>query len=209
MFGIQHFDAFLIGCVVLNLTPGLDTFYILARSSREGRAVGMGAALGINAGCLIHTVAAVLGLSAVLMASALAFSALKYIGAAYLCWLGLRMLMKRSTAHAATVTRGEGFRSAFGQGLLTNALNPKVALFYLAFLPPFVSPQSENVPLALLVLGLSFIGTGLCWSMILAMLGARLQRFIASRPIAGVWMDRACGAVLIAFGSVLAVQHRH
>src|ERR1700754_4637695 len=209
MFGIQHFDAFLIGCVVLNLTPGLDTFYILARSSREGRAVGMGAALGINAGCLIHTFAAVLGLSAVLMASALAFSALKYIGAAYLCWLGLRMLMKRSTAHAATVTRGEGFRSAFGQGLLTNVLNPKVALFYLAFLPPFVSPQAENVPLALLVLGLGFIGTGLCWSMILAMLGARLQRFMASRPTAGVWMDRACGAVLIAFGSVLAVQHRH
>nr|WP_284691389.1 LysE family translocator [Pinirhizobacter soli] len=191
------------------MTPGLDTFYILARSSREGRVAGTGAALGINAGCLIHTVAAVLGLSAVLMTSALAFSALKYLGAAYLCWIGLRMLMKRHTAHVVTATRGEGFGSAFGQGLFTNALNPKVALFYLAFLPPFVSPQAENAPLALLILGLSFIGTGLCWSMILAMLGARFQRAISSRPAAGTWMDRACGVVLIAFGSVLAVQHRH
>jgi len=209
MLGVQHFEAFLVGCIVLNLTPGLDTFYILARSSREGRAVGMGAALGINAGCLIHTVAAVLGLSALLMASALAFSILKYLGAAYLCWLGLRMLMKRRTAYVATATRGEGFRSAFRQGLLTNVLNPKVALFYLAFLPPFVSPWAENAPLALLVLGLSFIATGLCWSMILAMLGARLQRLIASNPAAGTWMDRTCGVVMIAFGAALATQHRH
>jgi threonine/homoserine/homoserine lactone efflux protein len=209
MLGIQHFDAFLVGCAVLNLTPGLDTFYILARSSREGRVAGTGAALGINAGCLVHTVAAALGLSAVLMTSASAFSALKYIGAAYLCWLGLRMLMKRPTARVATATHGAGFRPAFLQGMFTNALNPKVALFYLAFLPPFVSPQAENAALAFLVLGLSFIATGLCWSMVLAMLGAGFQRFIASRPAAGIWMDTTCGAVLIGFGSVLAVQDRH
>lgn len=209
MFGIEHFDGFLLGCIVLNLTPGLDTFYILARSSREGRAVGTGAALGINAGCLIHTAAAVLGLSAILMTSALAFSVLKYIGAAYLCWIGLRMMLKPRTSRVATVTQGAGFRSAFLQGLFTNALNPKVALFYLAFLPPFVSPQAESAPLALLILGFSFIGTGLCWSMILAMLGSHLQRLISSRPAAGTWMDRVCGVVLIGFGSVLAVQHRH
>ncbi|NID14591.1 LysE family translocator [Luteibacter yeojuensis] len=208
MPGIDHFGAFLMGCAVLNLTPGLDTFYILARSSREGRVVGIAAALGINAGCLVHTVAAVLGVSTILATSAAAFAALKYIGAAYLCWLGIRMLLKRPVAETATVTEGRGFMPAFMQGLFTNALNPKVALFYLAFLPPFVSLHAANVPFALLVLGLSFIATGLCWSMVLALVGARFRNLLEGRPATQTWMDRACGAVLVGFGSLLAIQQR-
>src|SRR5215469_14396561 len=121
--GIQHFDAFLLACIALNLTPGLDTFYILTRSGREGRAVGVAAALGINAGCIVHTLAAVLGISAILMTSALAFSVLKYLGAAYLLWIGLRMLLTRSGgARPPTVTRGKGLAAAFRQGMLTNVL---------------------------------------------------------------------------------------
>jgi hypothetical protein len=99
--GIQHYDAFLLACVALALIPGLDTFYILARSSREGHAVGMAAVLGINAGCIVHTLAAVLGISAILMTSAMAFSVLKYLGAAYLMWIGLRMLLSRTAEHPA------------------------------------------------------------------------------------------------------------
>jgi threonine/homoserine/homoserine lactone efflux protein len=209
MLGIQHFGAFLAGCVVLNLTPGLDTFYILTRSSREGRAAGVSAALGINAGCLVHTVAAVLGLSAILMTSAAAFSVLKYIGAAYLCWIGIRMLMKRQDVHRAAVTNGRGCWSAFVQGLLTNALNPKVALFYLAFLPPFVSVEASQAQLALLMLGLSFITTGLCWSMVLAAFGARFQGLLSSKSNAQTWADRVCGAILLGFGTLLAVQQQH
>ena len=104
--GISHFGAFLLACIALNLTPGLDTFYILARSGREGRAVGLAAALGINAGCLVHTAAAVLGVSAILMTSALAFGVLKYLGAAYLVWVGLRMLLARGSVRTPTATRG-------------------------------------------------------------------------------------------------------
>jgi threonine/homoserine/homoserine lactone efflux protein len=133
--GIQHYEAFLLASLALNLTPGLDTFYILTRSGREGHAVGMAAALGINAGCIVHTLAAVLGISAILMTSALAFSVLKYLGAAYLVWIGLRMLLSRATERQPTETRGRGLSAAFRQGMLTNVLHPKVALFFLAFLP--------------------------------------------------------------------------
>jgi threonine/homoserine/homoserine lactone efflux protein len=206
--GIAHFGAFLLACLALNLTPGLDTFYILARSGREGRAVGFAAALGINAGCLVHTAAAVLGVSAILMTSALAFGVLKYLGAAYLVWIGLRMLLSRTAARTPTATRGEGMGAAFRQGLLTNVLNPKVALFYLAFLPQFVVPQAGHPQLALLVLGVSFIGTGLTWSLVLALLGGRIHRLLLARPRLGGWMDRFCGAVLLGFGLRLAFQRQ-
>lgn len=206
--GIQHFGAFLLACIALNLTPGLDTFYILARSGREGRAVGVAAALGIVSGCVVHTLAAVLGISAILMTSALAFSALKYLGAAYLVWIGLRMLLSREQQRQPTATRGMGVAAAFRQGMLTNVLNPKVALFYLAFLPQFVSVQAAHPQLALLVLGLSFIGTGLTWAMVLALLGAHIHRQLQRRPRLGLWMDRICGGVLLGFGVKLALQRR-
>lgn len=204
--GIQHFGAFLLACLALNLTPGLDTFYILARSGREGARVGLAAALGINAGCVGHTLAAVLGLSAILMASAAAFTALKYLGAAYLVWIGLRMLLARHTARTPAPTRGSGQAVAFRQGLLTNLLNPKVALFYLAFLPQFVQWQAPHPQAGLLVLGLSFIGTGLSWSLVLALLGGRIHRLLHERPRLGAWLDRLCGTVLLGFGVRLALQ---
>ena len=206
--GIQHFGAFVLACIALALTPGLDTFYILARSGREGRTVGMAAVLGINTGCLVHTLAAVLGISAILMTSALAFAALKYLGAAYLVWVGLRMLLARQSARQPTVTRGRGLRAAFRQGMLTNVLNPKVALFFLAFLPQFVSMQAPHPQLGLAVLGLSFIGVGLVWSMVLAMLGGQVHRLLDARPHFGQWMDRACGTVLLGFGIRLALTRQ-
>lgn len=207
-FGIQHFEAFLLACIALNLTPGLDTFYILTRSGREGHAVGVGAALGINAGCIVHTLAAVLGISAILMTSALAFSALKYVGAAYLLWIGLRMLLARGGTRARAVTRGRGFGAAFRQGMLTNVLNPKVALFFLAFLPQFVSMQAPHPQRGLLVLGMSFIGTGTLWSMVLALLGGHIHHLLDTRPRLGRWMDRVCGTVLLGFGVKLALQRQ-
>jgi threonine/homoserine/homoserine lactone efflux protein len=206
--GIQHYHAFLLASIALNLTPGLDTFYILARSGREGRAVGLAAALGINAGCIVHTLAAVLGISAILMTSALAFSALKYLGAAYLVWIGLRMLLSRATMRQPTETRGRGGAAAFHQGMLTNVLNPKVALFFLAFLPQFVSMHAAHPQFGLMVLGLSFIGTGLAWSTVLALMGGRMHRLLATKPRVGRWMDRLCGTVLLGFGVKLALQQR-
>ena len=208
LLGIQHFGAFVLACIALALTPGLDTFYILARSGREGRAVGVVAVLGINTGCLVHTLAAVLGISAILMTSALAFAALKYLGAAYLVWVGLRMLLAKQSTRQPTVTRGRGLGAAFRQGMLTNVLNPKVALFFLAFLPQFVSMQAPHPQLGLAVLGLSFIGVGMVWSMVLAMLGGQVHRLLDVRPQLGQWMDRVCGTVLLGFGVRLAMQRQ-
>lgn len=208
MLGLQHYPAFLFACAAMALTPGLDTFYILARSGREGHATGLGAALGVNAGCLVHTAAAVLGLSALLMTSALAFSVLKYLGAAYLIWVGLRMLLARQGQRAATETRGRGFAAAFRQGLLTNVLNPKVALFYLAFLPQFVNLHAARAQLGLLVLGLSFVAIGTLWSLVLAVMGGQIHRLLQQRPFIGRWMDRVCGGVLLGFGLKLAFQQR-
>jgi len=206
--GIQHFGAFVLACIALALTPGLDTFYILARSGREGRTVGVAAVLGINTGCLVHTLAAVLGISAILMTSALAFAALKYLGAAYLVWMGVRMLLAKQNARQPTVTRGRGLGAAFRQGMLTNVLNPKVALFFLAFLPQFVSMQAPHPQWGLAVLGVSFIGVGMLWSMVLAMLGGQVHRLLDARPHLGQWMDRACGTVLLGFGIRLAMQRQ-
>ncbi|MDI3262918.1 MAG: LysE family translocator [Fulvimonas sp.] len=208
MDSIQHYGAFLVACVALALTPGLDTFYILARSGREGRLAGLGAVLGILCGCVVHTLAAVLGLSAILMTSALAFAVLKYLGAAYLVWVGLRMLLTRQAAHTGATTRGRGFAAAFRQGLLTNALNPKVALFYLAFLPQFIAPHAAHPQLGLLLLGLSFIAIGFVWSLVLALLGARINQLLRRRPRIGLWADRLCGGVLLGFGLRLALQRR-
>lgn len=202
--GIHQFGAFLLACVALSLTPGLDTFYILTRSGREGRAVGVAAVLGVNAGCIVHTLAATLGISAILMTSALAFSVLKYAGAAYLVWIGVRMMMSRSQGPREAVTRGSGFAATFRQGMLTNVLNPKVALFFLAFLPQFVSPHAAHPQLGLLVLGAAFIGVGMSWSMVLAMLGGHVHRWLHGRPGASRWMDRVCGGVLLGFGVKLA-----
>jgi threonine/homoserine/homoserine lactone efflux protein len=206
--GIQHYEAFLLASIALNLTPGLDTFYILTRSGREGHAVGLAAALGINAGCIVHTLAAVLGISAILMTSALAFTVLKYLGAAYLIWIGLRMLLSRATTRQPTETRGSGLNAAFRQGMLTNVLNPKVALFFLAFLPQFVSMHAAHPQLGLMLLGLSFIGTGLTWSSVLALMGGRIHRLLTAKPKLGHWMDRLCGMVLLGFGVKLALQQR-
>jgi threonine/homoserine/homoserine lactone efflux protein len=207
-FGIQHYEAFLLASIALNLTPGLDTFYILTRSGREGHAVGLAAALGINAGCIVHTLAAVLGISAILMTSALAFSVLKYLGAAYLVWIGLRMLLSRSATRQPTETRGRGFGAAFRQGMFTNVLNPKVALFFLAFLPQFVSMHATHPQIGLVLLGVSFIGTGMTWSTVLALAGGRIHRLLTTKPKLGQWMDRLCGTVLLAFGVKLALQQR-
>jgi threonine/homoserine/homoserine lactone efflux protein len=156
---------------------------------------------------VVHTLAAVLGLSAILLASATAFAVLKYLGAAYLIWIGLRMLLARPDVRATTVTRGRGFVAALRQGMLTNVLNPKVALFYLAFLPQFIVLRAPHPQLGLLLLGLSFIATGLCWSLVLALLGARIHRLLL-RPRIGQWMDRLCGVVLLGFGLGLAFQQR-
>src|SRR4051812_41667786 len=142
MLGIHDFWLFILSGLLLNVAPGPDTAYIVGRSVQIGWRAGAAAALGVSTGCLVHVFGAAIGLSALLAASSVAFTAVKWAGAAYLCFLGIKMLLSRPHGpadDAAAASVAIPLRQVFWQGALTNALNPKVALFFLAFLPQFVA----------------------------------------------------------------------
>ncbi|HUR45335.1 MAG TPA: LysE family translocator [Candidatus Saccharimonadales bacterium] len=208
MLGIQHLGLFIITGLLLNMIPGPNTFYILARTVAQGRRAGILSALGISAGCLVHTVAAALGLSAILVSSATAFTIVKLCGAGYLVYLGLQMLFHSSgqqSASASTLQLASG-RATFAQAVLTNVLNPKVAVFFLAFLPQFVSTGTQKTFLPFLFLGLVFIVNGTLYCMLLVLFASALSlRFKASRRMATL-LKRATGGLFVGLGFKLAVE---
>ena len=207
MLGIHDYWLFVATGVLLNLTPGQDTLYILGRSIAQGRQIGVASALGITAGGVVHTLAAALGLSAVLATSASAFVALKVVGAVYLVYLGFRMLIARTAAIGATdVTGVVDIWTAFRQGMLTNMLNPKVALFFLALMPQFIEPDSPTKVGAFLVLGFTFLTTGTVWCLVLALGASRVRSFFASRPRALQCFSQVSGALFIFLGLRLAAS---
>jgi threonine/homoserine/homoserine lactone efflux protein len=209
MFGIHNFELFLATGILLNLTPGPDTAYILGRSIAQGRRAGIASAFGIGIGSIGHTMAAALGLSAFLAASALAFMAIKYIGGAYLIYLGARMLLSRT--HELRVPshfRSNEAVAAFRQGIITNLLNPKVALFFLAFLPQFIDPASPMKVPAFVVLGLTFVTTGTLWCLVLAWFASAFsERLRGSATVASI-LNRAVGSVFVFLGLRLATSSR-
>jgi threonine/homoserine/homoserine lactone efflux protein len=207
MLGIHDYWLFVATGVLLNLTPGQDTLYILGRSIAQGRQIGVASALGISAGGVVHTLAAALGLSAVLATSASAFIALKVVGAVYLVYLGVRMLIARTAAVGSTDIAGlVNVWTAFRQGMLTNMLNPKVALFFLALMPQFIEPDSPTKVGAFLVLGFTFLSTGTVWCLVLALGAARVRSFFASRPRALQNFSQVSGALFIFLGLRLAAS---
>jgi threonine/homoserine/homoserine lactone efflux protein len=209
MFGIHDYWLFILSGVLLNLTPGQDTMYILGRSLTGGLRAGIASAFGIATGSAIHTLAAAIGLSVLLATSPVAFTAVKLSGAAYLLFLGARLLFSRGATSAPdpeAAATTDGHWSAYSQGVLTNVLNPKVALFFLAFLPQFISPSSAAKTLAFLALGGTFIATGTIWCLVLAIGAARLRAFFARTPNARTLLDRATGGLFVLLGARLAFQ---
>jgi threonine/homoserine/homoserine lactone efflux protein len=208
VLGIHDYLLFIASGILLNLTPGQDTMYILGRSLTGGLRSGIASALGITVGSIIHTLAAALGLSVLLATSPLAFTVVKLCGAAYLVYLGAKLLFTRHAADAAADFEGKpatgGVRRSFGQGVLTNVLNPKVALFFLAFLPQFISPSSPSKTLAFLVLGATFIITGTIWCLVLAVAAARLRSFFVRNPSVRIIIDRTIGGLFVLLGARLA-----
>lgn len=150
------FLTFLIASLLLNVAPGPDMLYVIGRSVGQGRKAGIVSALGIFAGCLVHISLAAAGLTALLRASHLAFDLVRYAGASYLLYLGAKLLLQRNSQLALQQPAGTSLRSIFSQGVMTNVLNPKVALFFLAFLPQFVDAHANNVALHIVVLGMIF-----------------------------------------------------
>ena len=209
MFGTQDVWMFVLAGITLNITPGPDTMYILGRSLAQGRDAGMVSALGIGTGTLVHTTAAAFGLSALLASSALAFTIVKWAGAAYLVFLGVQMF--RSGRDALVTAGGAAFAASdlwtiYRQGFWTNVLNPKVALFFIAFLPQFVDPARADRPWPFLFLGSLFICTGTLWCMLVATTAARASQAVRARPRSLALVRRITGALFVGLGIRLATQ---
>jgi threonine/homoserine/homoserine lactone efflux protein len=209
MFGIHDFGLFLCAGVLLNLTPGPDTVYILGRSIAQGRRAGIASALGICAGSIFHTFAAAFGLSAFLATSAWAFAVLKLAGAAYLVFLGLRALLQREhDVNMPVKFERNNPGAAFRQGILTNVLNPKVALFFLAFLPQFIASETQAKTAAFLILGLTFVMTGTIWCLVLAWFAAAFSARLRGNTSVAATLNRAIGSLFIFLGLRLAFAAR-
>jgi RhtB (resistance to homoserine/threonine) family protein len=207
MLGIHHFTLFLVSGVLLNLTPGPDTAYILGRSIAHGRSAGVASAFGIMAGSIFHTCAAALGLSALLAASVWAFTAIKIIGGAYLLFIGFKMILHRGEElHLPVGLRRSSSAAAFRQGVVTNVLNPKVALFFLAFLPQFIDPLSPTKVPAFLALGLTFVTTGTIWCLILAWSAASISQRLRQNGRIAQWLNRVVGSLFVFPGLRLAAS---
>jgi RhtB (resistance to homoserine/threonine) family protein len=207
IFGTQHLALFMVSGLLLAVTPGQDTLYIVGRSVSQGRRAGLLSVLGIVTGCAVHAVAAAFGLSAVLATSAHAFVAVKMAGAAYLCYRGAQMLLERADdAGPARQFAHESNWAIFRAGLLTNLLNPKVALFFMAFLPQFVSPTADSRIIALLFLGAVFIFNGTLWCLVLVWSASAMSRRLRTRHASGLLLKRATGALFVGLGVRLAVS---
>lgn len=200
---------FIVAGWLLNLTPGPDVLYIVSSALKSGVRAGMVAALGIVSGCFVHVFAAALGVGALLATSATAFTVLKWVGAAYLMWMGVKLLRAKggsSVVPAAASHEPADLGRIFRQGFLTNVLNPKVALFFLAFVPQFIAPGTEDKVTAFLLLGLLFNVNSLPINFGYAWLAGWASRRVGAVQRAMHWMDRAAGVMFIGFGFKLALS---
>jgi threonine/homoserine/homoserine lactone efflux protein len=208
MLGIHDLWLFIISGLLLNVIPGPDTAYIIGRSVQLGWRGGVAAALGIGAGCLVHVFSAAIGLSALLAASSAAFTLVKWAGAGYLCFIGVKMLLSRQQEppdNSATAGGAITLRQVFLQGALTNVLNPKVALFFLAFLPQFVGADSSHKAAAFLLLGLIFVCNGTLWCLGVAAFAAKAAGRIRQSGRALLWINRTLGGLLVYLGVRVAM----
>ena len=211
MLGIHDLWLFVISGLVLSLAPGPDMAYVIARSAQFGWRGGAVATFGISTGCLVHVFGCAIGLSALLAASATAFMLVKWVGAAYLCFIGIKMLLTREGEPAGDAP-GEALAMSlskvFWQGALTDALNPKVALFFLAFLPQFVGAEAPHQALAFLLLGIIFIANGTLICLAIAALSATAaNRMRGSARVKG-WINRALGGTFVYLGARMAMLSR-
>ncbi|MCC8393393.1 LysE family translocator [Paraburkholderia sp. MMS20-SJTR3] len=215
MFGIVHFEFFVVAVFLLNVTPGPDTAYIVGRSVAQGRGAGLMSALGISAGCCIHSLACAFGLTALLAASATAFTVIKFVGAMYLIYLGARLIFSKpaddvpaGAARASSASAPKSLRQLFLQGFWTNVLNPKVVLFFVSFFPQFVATGSEHKTFAFLTLGAVFVVMSMLWNSFVAWIAGSVTQRFSGKPTVKRWLDRGVGSAFVGLGIKLATTSR-
>jgi threonine/homoserine/homoserine lactone efflux protein len=211
MLGIHDLPLFIISGLLLNIMPGPDSLLIMTRSATQGWRAGCAAALGIGTGTLVHIFAAALGLSAVLATSATAFTVVKLIGAAYILYMAVGLLRsrKQSGEVASPVLPTLPYRTIIAQGFLTNVLNPKVAIFFLAFVPQFIQADAPNKALAFIVLGCTFNFNGMLWCGALSLATAKASARIKLSPAVSLWLNRVTGGLFVWLGVKLALAKSH
>lgn len=207
---LTYWLVFFSAALALNLSPGPDLIYILSRSIADGRRVGLASAAGVCTGAFVHVLAASLGLSAILATSATAFAAVKYVGAAYLVYLGIQSLRSAGATWRSAGSPGKDVSpwAAFRQGVLIDVLNPKVAVFFMAFLPQFVRPGHGSEPLQLVMLGTLVICVAIVVEACFVLAASKATRIFRANPTVSVWLDRFLGSVLIGLGIRLAMSEQ-
>lgn len=202
------FALFLSVSWILILSPGPDMIYVLTRGMAQGRRAGMLSAIGVVCGILVHTTAAALGLTLILQTSAFAFLFVKFIGVIYLLYLGIKAWRDTSTFSLPTAASIATSRALFWQGVLSNVLNPKIAIFFLAFLPQFVDQGSSHVPLQMGILGITFAFFGLCFLLVVGYSSGSIGRWLTYRPEYARFFQRLAGGILVGLGIRLALTEK-
>jgi threonine/homoserine/homoserine lactone efflux protein len=207
MTGIDNFSAFILSAIIVVITPGIDTILVLTRSISSGKKAGIYSAFGVSMGLLVHTCAAAFGLSLILAKSALAFMIVKYLGAAYLIYMGYKALSGKGdpTALKSIPVQYTGMEKMFWTAFLSDVLNPKIAIFFLAFLPQFVLTSAINSPFPYLILGVVIFMITLIWCVFLALMGGNVAKLFNRNPNTENWLNKISGAVFIILGIKVAL----
>jgi threonine/homoserine/homoserine lactone efflux protein len=204
----EVFAAFALASLALLIVPGPSVLYIVTRSMDQGRAAGLVSVLGIHTGSIVHVAAAALGLSAILASSALSYGVVKYAGAAYLIWLGIRTIREPGEERVTGTGRNHSLARIYVQGVVVNVLNPKTALFFLAFLPQFVDVSKGSIPVQVVILGVTFILLGFVSDGTYALVSARVSKALAARRRSGAVRRWLPGVTLIGLGVASAITGR-
>ena len=206
MSGIINFETFLLAGILLNITPGNDTIFILTKSMAQGKKAGIMSVLGIGTGNIIHTLLAALGLSMIIAKSILLFNIIKYIGAVYLLYIGVKMFLIKSPigANVSDTNQSVNYFNIYKAGVITNVLNPKVALFFIAFLPQFIDPNLANTFLPFITLGVVFTTTGTIWCFLLTVFASMIFSKLKKNSKISIYINKFCGTALIMLGLKVA-----
>lgn len=209
MESIHNFGTFLVSCILLNLTPGSDTVLILSKSIAQGKKAGVITAWGIGLGIVGHTLLAAFGLSILIAKSIVLFNIVKYAGAAYIIYLGVKMILAQTTIDIdRSGDQRQQSKTLFRDGFLSNILNPKVALFFIAFLPQFIVPAYHSGVMPFLILGFTFTITGTIYCSILAIFAAQIFSRLRNNQSFSSVLNKTCGSVLVFLGAYVALLRR-
>lgn len=210
MLGIENIGSFIISAIIVITTPGIDTIMVLTRSISKGKTAGLYSALGVSLGLVFHTCAVTFGLSLIIAKSAIAFSLIKYLGAGYLIYIGTKALLAKSeqTEIKPTEIKIEGSKKMFLTAFISDVLNPKIAIFFLAFLPQFIKTSEINNPIPYLLLGSIMFFITLIWCSFLALMGSKVAILFNRNKNAEKWMNKTSGLVFILLGLKVAMTKK-